>query len=141
MRLHLHALRILTAGVVLSAVLLTGCSGGGGGGGEAPSSSTTPNLPSSSSSSSSSSSGSSSSSSSISSSNSDAEEPQAHIMWKYTKKSDGTIKLTGYDKTAAIVPEGELIIPDKYDGYVVSEIGYECLYQNNDIEASSFRRR
>ena len=32
MRLHPHALRILTAGVVLSAVLLTGCSGGGGGG-------------------------------------------------------------------------------------------------------------
>ena len=35
MRLHPHALRILTAGVVLSAVLLTGCSGGGGGGGGA----------------------------------------------------------------------------------------------------------
>ena len=56
-------------------------------------------------------------------------------MWTYTKKSDGTIKLTGYDKTAAIVPKGELIIPDKYDGYVVSEIGYECLRDNNDIES------
>ena len=56
-------------------------------------------------------------------------------MWKYTKKSDGTIKLTGYDATAAIVPKGELIIPDKYDGYVVSEIGNDCLYRNNDIES------
>ena len=56
-------------------------------------------------------------------------------MWTYTKKSDGTIKLTGYDKTAAIVPKGELIIPDKYDGYVVSEIGYQCFYQNSDIES------
>jgi hypothetical protein len=58
-------------------------------------------------------------------------------MWTYTKKSDGTIKLTGYDKTAAIVPKGELIIPDKYDGYVVSEIGSKCLYQNEDIEKIS----
>ena len=26
-------------------------------------------------------------------------------------------------------------IPEKYDGYTVSAVGYQCLYKNNDIES------
>ena len=62
-------------------------------------------------------------------------EEEDGIKWTYSKNSDGTITLKGYDKNAEKVPAGELIIPEKYDGYTVSKIGYMCLRQNNDIES------
>ena len=118
------------AAVVAASGLLAGCDGetpapsGSGSSSSAGSSSGTG-------SSSGSSSGSSTSSSSDSSSGAE-EEP--HIVWTYKKKTDGSICLTGYDKTAEIIPEGRVEIPAQYDGFTVSELGYQFLYKNNDIE-------
>lgn len=55
-------------------------------------------------------------------------------MWTYKKKTDGSICLTGYDKTAEIIPEGRVEIPAQYDGFTVSELSYPFFYKNNDIE-------
>ena len=55
-------------------------------------------------------------------------------MWTYKKKTDGSICLTGYDKTVEIIPEGRVEIPAQYDGFTVSELGYQFLCKNNDIE-------
>lgn len=113
------------AAVVAASGLLAGC------GGEAPA----PSAGSGGSSNSGSSSGSSSSSDSTSGSGSSSgTEEGPHIVWIYKKKSDGTIYLNGYDATAEIVPKGNVTIPAKYDGFVVSELRYPLFYENNDIE-------
>lgn len=117
------------AAVVAASGLLVGC----GGEASAPSAGSGGSSNSGSSSGSSSSSDSTSGSGSSSGSSSGTEEGP-HIVWTYKKKSDGTIYLNGYDATAEIVPNGNVTIPAKYDGFVVSELRYPLFYENNDIE-------
>lgn len=120
------------AAIVAASGMLAGCSGGEGP--SAPDNSEKPSTSEKPAESNSSSSSSSSSSESESTSSSKPEEEDG-IKWTYSKNSDGTITLKGYDKNAEKVPAGELIIPEKYDGYTVSAIGYQCLCKNNDIES------
>ena len=134
MRLHLRTFYALSVSAVIAAMFLTGCSGGG----EVPEA-PADSMPSSASSSTEAP-ATSESAPSAPSSESTSSEPQESeqtdgIKWMYSKNEDGTITLKGYDKTAEKVPSGELRIPEKYDGYVVSAIGYQCLYKNNDIES------
>lgn len=117
------------AAIVAASGLLAGCSGG-----EGPAAPDNSEQPGTSEKPAESNSNSSSSSESESTSSSKPEETNG-IKWIYSKNSDGTITLKGYDKTAEKVPSGELIIPKKYDGYTVSAVGYQCLYKNNDIES------
>ena len=117
------------AAIVAASGLLAGCSGG-----EGPAAPDNSEQPGTSEKPAESNSNSSSSSESESTSSSKPEETNG-IKWTYSKNSDGTITLKGYDKNAEKVPSGELIIPEKYDGYTVSAVGYQCLYKNNDIES------
>ena len=117
------------AAIVAASGLLAGCSGG-----EGPAAPDNSEQPGTSEKPAESNSNSSSSSESESTSSSKPEETN-EIKWTYSKNSDGTITLKGYDKNAEKVPSGELIIPEKYDGYTVSAVGYQCLYKNNDIES------
>lgn len=132
MRLTSHALRVLSVSVMLTAVLLTGCSSDGGETPAPPANSERPSA----SSEAPAESNSSAPSESTSSSTTGPEQTEKTdgIKWTYSKNSDGTITLIGYDKNAEKVPSGELKIPEKYDGYTVSKIGNQCLYKNNDIE-------
>ena len=43
--------------------------------------------------------------------------------------------MTGWDKTAEKVPEGEVNLPEKVDGYTITAIGSSMFYKNQDIEA------
>ena len=117
------------AAIVAASGLLAGCSGG-----EGPAAPDNSEQPGTSEKPAESNSNSSSSSESESTSSSKPEKTNG-IKWTYSKNSDGTITLKGYDKNAEKVPSGELIIPEKYDGYTVSAVGYQCLYKNNDIES------
>lgn len=134
------------AAVVAASGLLAGCDGetpapsSSGSSSNSGSSSGSSSSGSSSGSSSSSSTSSSSDSSSSSSSSSGAEE-EPHIMWTYKKKTDGSICLTGYDKTAEIIPEGRVEIPAQYDGFTVSELSYPFFIRITTSSRSSFRRR
>ena len=120
------------AAIVAASGLLAGCSGG-----EGPAAPDNSEQPGTSEKPAESNSNSSSSSESESTSSSKPEKTNG-IKWTYSKNSDGTITLKGYDKNAEKVPSGELIIPEKYDGYTVSAVGYQCLYKNNDIEVWLF---
>ena len=117
------------AAIVAASGLLAGCSGG-----EGPAAPDNSEQPGTSEKPAESNSNSSSSSESESTSSSKPEETNG-IKWTYSKNSDGTITLKGYDKNAEKVPSGELTIPETYEGYTVSKIGYMCLSQNNDIES------
>ena len=117
------------AAIVAASGLLAGCSGG-----EGPAAPDNSEQPGTSEKPAESNSNSSSSSESESTSSSKPEKTNG-IKWTYSKNSDGTITLKGYDKNAEKVPSGELILPEKYDGYTVSAVGYQCLYKNNDIES------
>ena len=96
------------AAIVAASGLLAGCSGG-----EGPAAPDNSEQPGTSEKPAESNSNSSSSSESESTSSSKPEKTNG-IKWTYSKNSDGTITLKGYDKNAEKVPSGELIIPEKY---------------------------
>ena len=123
------------AAIVAASGLLAGCSGG-----EGPAAPDNSEQPGTSEKPAESNSNSSSSSESESTSSSKPEETN-EIKWTYSKNSDGTITLKGYDKNAEKVPSGELIIPEKYDGKVGATFSFPLSYfrtlDGNDQETQA----